>query len=86
MAALNLRTLRHRKGTGDFTCTYTLVAAPRGRAAGIRRNMSQVQGTVLLVGATPNGTRVRSLELAFGRLTEVVSGRKRPVPRIPDIP
>ena len=70
----------------EFTCTYALVAAPRGRAGSIRRNMARVQGTVLLVGATPNGTRVRSLELAFGRLTEVVTGRQRPVPRIPDLP
>lgn len=31
-------------------------------------------------------TLVRSLELAFGRLTELVTGRQRPVPRVPDLP
>lgn len=68
-------------GKGDFVCTYSLVAAPRGRGASIRLNMARTPGPVTLVANTPNATRIRALEQAFARLTERVAGRSRLVPQ-----
>ena len=72
--------------TNEYTYTYNLVATTRGRSRGIRRNMSRITGTEVLLRHVWNGSQMKGLEAAFARLTALTTGRKPPVPVPTDQP
>ncbi len=72
----------------DFVYTYALVVAPRGRNGQLRKNMSKAVAPEVILRSTYNGSKIRSMEWAFARLTELTTGRTtwvqfRGVPQTP---
>ena len=59
-----------------YVYTYTLMVAPRGRGSALRKNMSRVTAPEVILRSTTNGSKIRSMEWAFARLTELTTGRK----------
>jgi hypothetical protein len=71
-----IRTLR-KTGKDEYAFAYSLVVTTRGRTEGIRKNMSRVAGTEIILGNILNGQKIKNLERAFTRLTERVTGREQ---------
>jgi hypothetical protein len=65
-----------KAGKDDYTYVYSLVATPRGRSGGLKRNMVRVAGSETILRNILNGKQVKGLELALARLTEIVAGRR----------
>ncbi|MDR3672817.1 MAG: hypothetical protein P4L36_18375 [Holophaga sp.] len=65
-----------KSGKDDYTYAYSLIATNRGRANGIKRNMTRVTGSEVLLRQILNGRQVKALEMAFIRLTDLVAGRR----------
>jgi len=65
-----------KAGNDGYSYTYSLIVTTRGRAAGIKKNMSRVTGSEYLLWDRLDGRQVKSLEMAFARLTELTTGRR----------
>ncbi len=59
----------------DYVYTYALMVAPRGRNGQLRKNMSKALWPEVILRSTHNGNKIRSMEWAFARLTELTTGR-----------
>jgi hypothetical protein len=71
------RTTLLRSGPDEQVYVYSLMVAPRGRSGGLRRNLARTAWPEALLRNHPNGRLVQGLERAFGRLAELVGGRRQ---------
>jgi hypothetical protein len=66
-----------KTGKDEYIYVYSLLASPRGRNGGIRKNLSRNAGTEIILQNILNGEKVKGLELAFAHLTELITGQRK---------
>lgn len=73
-------------GKDEYIYTYSLVASPRGRSGGLRKNMTRSMGAEVILPKMLNGQKIKRIESAFTSLTEMVTGQKKSFRSMPDSP
>jgi len=73
-------------GKDEYVYAYSLVASPRGRSGGQRKNMTRSMGVEVILPNMLNGQKIKGIESAFTSLTEMVTGQKKTFRSLPDSP
>ena len=66
-----------KTGKDEYIYVYSLLASPRGRNVGIRKNLSRNTGTEVILQNILNGEKIKGLESAFAHLTELITGQRK---------